>query len=53
VVDTKKVITLLVIVFVLFFIIQSPNDAANAVRSIGHGIGHMFDQFAEFLKKLA
>lgn len=51
-VDTKKVTSILALVFVAFFIIQSPADAASIARSIGNGIGHVFDGLSKFLKQL-
>ena len=51
--DTKKVVSALAVVFVVFFIIQSPTDAATIVRSIGHGLDHAANQLAEFLRKLS
>lgn len=50
--DTKKVVSGLAIVFVIFFILKNPDDAANIARSLGHGISHGFDQLAEFIKRL-
>ena len=51
--DTKKVVSVLAVVFVVFFIIQSPTDAANIVHSLGHGLDHAANQLSEFLKKLS
>jgi hypothetical protein len=51
--DTKKVVSVLAVVFVVFFIIQSPADAANIVHSIGHGLDHVANQLSEFLRKLS
>ena len=50
--DTRKVVSGLVIVFVVFFILQNPDDSANIVHSIGHGLSHGFNQLSEFVKKL-
>jgi hypothetical protein len=51
--DTKKMVSVLAVVFVIFFVIQSPNDAADIIHSIGHGLGHAADQLSEFIKKLS
>ena len=51
--DTKKVVSGLAVVFVVFFIIQSPTDAANIVHSIGHGLTHVANQLSKFLRKLS
>ena len=50
--DTKKVTGILALVFIGFFIIQSPTDAADIAHSIGHGIAHAFDQLSVFFKNL-
>ena len=50
--DTKKVVSVVAIVFVIFFILQNPDDSASIVHSIGHGLNHGFNQFSEFIKKL-
>lgn len=51
-VDTKRVTSILAIVFIVFFIIQSPADAADIAHSIGHGVAHAFDQLSVFFKNL-
>ena len=50
--DTKKVVSGLAIVFVFFFILQNPDDAANIAHSLGHGLRHAYDQLSEFFKQL-
>lgn len=52
-VSTKTVVTLLVVIFILFFVVQSPQDAANVVHSVGHFISHVFDRVSQFLKSLS
>ena len=47
-----RVFWAVVALFVLFFIINSPDDAANIGHSIGHGVQHGFNQLSEFVKKL-
>lgn len=50
--DTKRVVSVVAIVFVIFFILQNPDDSASIVHSIGHGLDHGFNQLSEFIKKL-
>jgi hypothetical protein len=50
--DTKKVVSVVAIVFVIFFVLQNPDDSANIVHSIAHGLQHGFNQLSEFVKKL-
>ena len=50
--DTKKVVSVVAVVFVLFFILKNPDDSASIVHSIGHGLSDGFNQFSEFIKKL-
>lgn len=50
--DTKKMVSFVAVVFVIFFVLQNPDDSANIVHSIGHGLSHGFDQLSEFVKKL-
>ena len=43
----------MVLLFIFFFIIQNPTDAADIARNIGHGIAHMFSQLSEFMRRVA
>ena len=51
--DTKKVVSVLAVVFVIFFVIQSPAAAANIVHSVGHGLSHAANQLSEFIKQVS
>jgi hypothetical protein len=51
--DTKKMVSVLAVVFVIFFVIQSPDDAANIIHSLGHGLEHAANQLSEFIKRLS
>jgi hypothetical protein len=48
----KKIFWIVFLVFVFFFVVTAPDDAANIGHSIGHGIQHAFDSLSEFVKKL-
>ena len=48
----KKIFWIVVALFIVFFVIQSPNDAADIGHSIGHGVNHAFNQLSEFVKDL-
>lgn len=50
--DGKKIFWIVFAVFVFFFIVSAPDDAADIGHSIGHGIQHAFDSLSEFVKKL-
>lgn len=52
----KKIVGLLLVGFFIFFMIQSPAEAARVVKtagdSLGDILGSMADAFADFLSKL-
>ena len=48
----KKIVTILVILFVVFFVVNSPTDAANVVKSTQHILAHGFSSVSEFIKHL-
>ncbi|MDQ1732888.1 MAG: hypothetical protein QOK10_3047 [Pseudonocardiales bacterium] len=48
----KKIATILVILFVVFFIVNSPKDAADIVKSAQHILAHGFQSVSEFIKNL-
>ena len=48
----KKIISLAVVVFVIFFVVNSPKDAADIVKSAQHLIAHGFNSISEFIKNL-
>ncbi|MBO0883424.1 MAG: hypothetical protein J2P17_24430 [Mycobacterium sp.] len=50
--DAKKIASLAAIAFVIFFIIQSPDDAAKIVHSAWHGVVHAFHGVGDFVAKL-
>lgn len=46
----KKLLTLAVGVFLIFFVVNSPSDAANVVKSAQHVVGHGFNSISQFIK---
>ena len=48
----KKIATILVILFVVFFVVNSPKDAADIVKSAQHILAHGFQSVSEFIKNL-
>jgi hypothetical protein len=51
-VDYKKLGIILGIAFVIFFVVQQPEDSAGLVRDALGGIGHAADKLAVFVKSL-
>lgn len=50
--NTRKVLVVILIIFVIFFVIQSPADAADITHSLSHGVVHIFDGLSTFLRNL-
>jgi hypothetical protein len=48
----KKIGMLLLIAFLIFFVVNSPTDAAAAVKSIQHLLGRGFTSISEFVRSL-
>ncbi|MEP6853732.1 MAG: hypothetical protein ABJA87_13930 [bacterium] len=48
----RKIFWTLVGLFIVFFIISSPTDAADIGRSLGNGVQHAFNQISEFIRAL-
>jgi hypothetical protein len=48
----KKILTWLVVAFVVFYIIQAPEPAAQLVRSAGHALGDAASALASFVGSL-
>jgi large-conductance mechanosensitive channel len=51
-VNLKKVVTWLVVAFVLFFVIQAPEQSAQLVRSAGEALGDAATSLAQFVGSL-
>ncbi|MDQ6938054.1 MAG: hypothetical protein M3140_10155 [Actinomycetota bacterium] len=48
----KRIFWIVVGVFIVFFIISSPADAAAMGRSLGNGVQHAFNQISQFIRDL-
>jgi len=51
-VNLKKVITWLVVAFVLFYVIQAPESSATLVRNAGEKLGDAASALATFVRNL-
>ena len=51
-VSLKKVLTWVVVAFVLFYVIQAPESAADLVRTLGEALGEAASSLAEFVGSL-
>lgn len=51
-VNGKKIATIFVVLFVVFFVVNSPKDAADVVKSTQHLLAHGFSSVSEFIKNL-
>jgi hypothetical protein len=52
-VNLKKVITWLVVAFVLFYVIQAPESSAELVRTTGVALGDAASSLARFVSSLS
>ena len=50
--NLKKVVTWLVVAFVLFYVIQAPEQSAQLVRNAGHALGDAASSIAQFVGSL-
>ncbi|MGY1813479.1 hypothetical protein [Blastococcus sp. SYSU D00820] len=50
--NLKKVITWLVVAFVVFYVIQAPESSAELVRSAGEALGDAASSLASFVGSL-
>ncbi|UQX89704.1 hypothetical protein M6D93_06800 [Jatrophihabitans telluris] len=48
----KKITTIIVILFIVFFVVNSPKEAADIVKSTQHVMAHAFSSMSEFVKNL-
>jgi hypothetical protein len=51
--NAKRFFGIVLVLFIFFFIIQNPTDAANIAKDIWNGLVHVFDQLATFMRNLA
>jgi large-conductance mechanosensitive channel len=49
----KKVLTWLVVAFVIFYVIKAPESSAQLVRSAGQALGNAASSLAAFVGSLA
>ena len=50
--NLKKVVTWLVVAFVVFYVIQAPEQSAELVRSAGRALGDAASSLAQFVGSL-
>jgi hypothetical protein len=51
-VNAKKVVTWLVVAFVVFYVIQAPEASAQLVRNAGHALGSAASSLSAFVRSL-
>ena len=51
--NLKKVLTWLVVAFVVFYVISAPEDSADFVRTAGQALGDAATSLASFFDSLA
>jgi large-conductance mechanosensitive channel len=51
-VSLKKIVAWLVVAFVIFYVIQAPEQSAEMVRNAGEAIGNAANSFAAFIGSL-
>ncbi len=50
--NLKKVVTWLVVAFVVWYVIQAPEQSAQIVKNIGEALGNAATSFANFVGSL-
>ena len=50
--NLKKVVTWVVVAFVIFYVIQAPERSASVVKSAGHALGDAASSLAAFVGSL-
>ena len=45
----RKIFGLLLIAFIIFFVFNSPDDAAHVVKNLQHVLAHLFRSLTRFL----
>lgn len=48
----RKIFTLLLLAFVLFYVFNNPSDAAHMVKNIQHVLARFFDSLTKFIDNL-
>jgi large-conductance mechanosensitive channel len=51
-VNLKKVVTWLVVAFIIFYVIQAPEQSAALVRNAGQALGNAASSLAQFVGSL-
>jgi hypothetical protein len=51
-VNLKKVVTWLVVAFVVWYVIQAPEQSAQIVKNVGDALGNAATSFANFVGSL-
>jgi large-conductance mechanosensitive channel len=51
-VSLKKVVAWLVVAFVIFYVIQAPEQSAQLVKNAGQALGNAASSFADFVGSL-
>jgi hypothetical protein len=49
----KRFFGIVLVLFIFFFIVTNPTHAATITKDLWHGLVHVFDQFATFMRNLA
>jgi len=49
-VNGRKIFWIAFVAFLIFFVVNSPTDAADIVKSAQHAVAHGFNSMATFLK---
>lgn len=50
--NLKKVVTWMVVAFVVWYVIQAPEQSAQIVRNAGEALGNAATSFADFVGSL-
>jgi hypothetical protein len=50
--NVKKIIGLLLIAFVVFYLVTNPDNAANIVSSIGRGLRSAAESLSKFVQSI-
>jgi large-conductance mechanosensitive channel len=51
-VNLKKIVAWLVVAFVVFYVIQAPEQSAQIVKNAGQALGNAASSFADFVGNL-
>jgi large-conductance mechanosensitive channel len=51
-VSLKKVVAWLIVAFVVFYVIQAPEQSAQIVKNAGNALGDAASSFADFIGNL-